>query len=140
MRLLQGETVVFNAIDSGTTQDKVARDKLLSNCMAAHKIELKVNAQVMLIKNMDETLVNGSLGRVVGFMTDKAWEMTQQEGGLDPIEDDSEGFDRDEGDDLLTKRKKRIKAQLALLSAKDNAQKYPLVQFAVADGKFSIVW
>ena len=30
-------------------------------------LEIKIDAQVMLIKNMDENLVNGSLGRVLGF-------------------------------------------------------------------------
>ena len=36
--------------------------------MAPSKLTLKIDSQVMLIKNLDETLVNGSIGRVVGFM------------------------------------------------------------------------
>jgi ATP-dependent DNA helicase PIF1 len=35
--------------------------------MAPASITLKTNAQVMLIKNVDETLVNGSMGKVIGF-------------------------------------------------------------------------
>ena len=35
--------------------------------MAPVSITLKTNAQVMLIKNVDETLVNGSMGKVIGF-------------------------------------------------------------------------
>lgn len=45
------------------------RDKILSQFMAPAKIFLKVGAQVMLIKNTDETLVNGSIGKVVAFLT-----------------------------------------------------------------------
>lgn len=35
--------------------------------MAVSQLELKLDAQVMLIKNIDEELVNGSIGRVIGF-------------------------------------------------------------------------
>lgn len=41
-------------------------EKVLSQFMAPPKIFLKKEAQVMLIKNMDETLVNGSTGVVKG--------------------------------------------------------------------------
>ncbi|KAI1495698.1 hypothetical protein F5X99DRAFT_109039 [Biscogniauxia marginata] len=37
---------------------------LLANMMAPKAIYLKKGAQVMLIKNMDDNLVNGSLGKV----------------------------------------------------------------------------
>ncbi|KAI0634608.1 hypothetical protein C8Q77DRAFT_769183 [Trametes polyzona] len=33
------------------------------------QLVLKANAQVMLVKNVDEKLVNGSVGRVLGFFT-----------------------------------------------------------------------
>lgn len=36
--------------------------------MAPHRLSLRIDAQVMLIKNMDETLVNGSIGRIVNFV------------------------------------------------------------------------
>lgn len=42
---------------------------IAKHTIAEPKITLKVGAQVMLIKNLDDTLVNGSIGRVVGFMT-----------------------------------------------------------------------
>jgi ATP-dependent DNA helicase PIF1 len=58
---------VFVAVDNGTIQDLAHREKLLSNFMAPHKLVLKVDAQVMLIKNVDETLVNGTMGRVLRF-------------------------------------------------------------------------
>ena len=58
----------FAARDSGSaSEDK--RKKLLENMVAQGRLELKKDAQVMLIKNMDENLVNGSVGRVLGFYT-----------------------------------------------------------------------
>jgi ATP-dependent DNA helicase PIF1 len=73
MRQLEGDTVCYNAEDSGTIQDARFRDKLLSSCMAPPKIELKIHSQVMLIKNHDDSLVNGSLGRVIGFVNEKSY-------------------------------------------------------------------
>ncbi|PGH03558.1 ATP-dependent DNA helicase PIF1 [Blastomyces parvus] len=67
MNRLSGETMVFTAVDSGTMQNETQRSQLLADCVAP-TIQLKKGAQVMLIKNMDESLVNGSLGKVVAFM------------------------------------------------------------------------
>lgn len=36
--------------------------------MAPKKVTLRVGAQVMLIKNVDESLVNGSMGKVLRFV------------------------------------------------------------------------
>jgi len=58
----------YVSVDGGIIQDFAQREKLLSNFMAPHKLELKPEAQVMLIKNVDETLVNGSMGRVLRFV------------------------------------------------------------------------
>jgi ATP-dependent DNA helicase PIF1 len=41
---------------------------MLANFMAPQKLILRLDAQVMLIKNADENLVNGSVGRVVRFV------------------------------------------------------------------------
>jgi len=59
--------MVFKALDGGTLQDKDQREKQLANFMAPRELKLKVNSQVMLIKNMDDSLVNGSIGKVVKF-------------------------------------------------------------------------
>ena len=74
MRSLQGETFTFDARDGGAMLEKAQRDRLLANCMAPESIQLKKGAQVMLIKNIDESLVNGSLGKVVGFMDESKFD------------------------------------------------------------------
>ncbi|KAF7331703.1 ATP-dependent DNA helicase PIF1 [Mycena kentingensis (nom. inval.)] len=57
---------VFNSRDSGSApEDK--RKKLLESMMAPQELVLKAGAQVMLIKNIDEQLVNGSVGKILGF-------------------------------------------------------------------------
>lgn len=78
MRNLEGEVKIFEAKDSGSIAEKSFRDKLLANCMAVECLTLKKGAQVMLIKNIDETLVNGSLGQIIGFMSEQAFDNYQQ--------------------------------------------------------------
>ena len=43
------------------------REGILSGVLAEKTLELKKGAQVMLVKNVDEMLVNGCVGQVVGF-------------------------------------------------------------------------
>ncbi|KAN0079812.1 PIF1-like helicase domain containing protein [Tylopilus felleus] len=43
------------------------REGLLSGILAEKTLELKKGAQVMLVKNVDEMLVNGCVGQVIGF-------------------------------------------------------------------------
>ena len=68
LRRIKGPKVVFRSYDTGTMDDENARDKLLGNFLAPKQIALKRGAQVMMVKNMDETLVNGSLGKVIDFI------------------------------------------------------------------------
>ncbi|TPX77514.1 hypothetical protein CcCBS67573_g01230 [Chytriomyces confervae] len=64
LNALPGEIWAHNAKLEG---DDMYADKL-KDCLAPERLELKVGAQVMLIKNLpDISLVNGSLGRVIGF-------------------------------------------------------------------------
>lgn len=68
LKALPSHTREFLSRDSGTAQPE-RRATVLSNMVAQDKVHLKVDAQVMLVKNVDEVLVNGSVGRVLGFFT-----------------------------------------------------------------------
>ncbi|CCD24793.1 DNA helicase PIF1 NDAI_0D04800 [Naumovozyma dairenensis CBS 421] len=65
---LPGLTHTFESIDGGELQDQEMKERLLQNFLAPKTLQLKVGAQVMMIKNMDETLVNGSLGKILAFV------------------------------------------------------------------------
>lgn len=65
---LPGIANTFLAIDGGTLQDQEAKNRLLQNFLAPQVLQLKVGSQVMMIKNIDSTLVNGSLGKVIDFI------------------------------------------------------------------------
>jgi ATP-dependent DNA helicase PIF1 len=86
MSHLRGESKTFYAKDSGlATGDQ--RQKLLENFMAQEVLHLAVGAQVMLIKNIDETLVNGSMGIITSFKDPRVFgadfdaEFSTKEGG-----------------------------------------------------------
>ncbi|KAI9064014.1 hypothetical protein FKP32DRAFT_588148 [Trametes sanguinea] len=65
---ITGKEQVYTAYDGGSIQDLQQREKMLANFMAPKRLVLKEGAQVMLIKNMDETLVNGTMGKILGFV------------------------------------------------------------------------
>jgi ATP-dependent DNA helicase PIF1 len=67
MQHLKTEQHTYMATDGGALQDPAQRDKMLANFMPPKQLMLRVDAQVMLIKNMDELLVNGSMGKVIRF-------------------------------------------------------------------------
>lgn len=124
LRALPGQVYKYDAYDSG---EPTIRERLLQNMMAPKSIELKKGAQVMLIKNMDETLVNGSLGTVEGFMSETTFEMT---GGGD--------FEQAADDGADPSVRKRIKAFARQLdragSPVSDGREYPVVRFHAVDG------
>lgn len=65
---LTGPSFKYEARDSGSAPPE-KRAKLLDNMVATRLLELKQDSQVMLIKNVDESLVNGTVGKVLGFHT-----------------------------------------------------------------------
>jgi ATP-dependent DNA helicase PIF1 len=70
MRLdaLKTELQIYRSRDTGNaTSDR--KETIFKNMFAQGLLEIKVDAQVMLIKNVDGSLVNGSVGRVLGFYT-----------------------------------------------------------------------
>lgn len=132
MQSLQGEVIRFDASDGGAIKDRFQRDKLLANCMAPQTLHLKLGAQVMLIKNMDEGLVNGSLGIVKEFMNEKTFEIMhpiENIGGSESVLSDGEE------DDLNNQRKRQ---RLLALSAEGSGpgRKWPRVRFQLADGTY----
>lgn len=129
MQNLDGKSWEFKADDGGAILDRSARDRLLSNCMAAPLITLKRGAQVMLIKNIDETLVNGSVGKVVAFMDEKTFDIYHED------EDEFQAVETmDLNDGEMTGSRKKLKALINKEGLGDTSQKWPLVRFALADG------
>ncbi|KAM3160668.1 ATP-dependent DNA helicase RRM3 [Lachancea thermotolerans] len=66
---LPGDVKVFHAQDQATSDNPYLL-KILDSLMVEKNIALKEDAQVMMIKNMDETLVNGSVGKLLFFTTE----------------------------------------------------------------------
>ena len=129
MANLRGKSYDFPADDGGSILDKAQREKLLANCMAPQNLTLKKGAQVMLIKNIDETLVNGSIGKVIAFMDEKMFDIYHE---------DEEGFQAVETMDIneedMTESRKKLRAMISKDLVGDTSRKWPLVRFAIADG------
>lgn len=117
----------FDAEDGGLIQDIAQRDKLLSNCMAPAKITVKKGAQVMLIKNIDDGLVNGSIGKVVGFMDEKTFDYYHEN------EDEFQPGATQDDEEEMSRAKLKLKAMMADLPG-STSRKWPLVRFSIADG------
>ncbi|SCU86897.1 LAME_0D08064g1_1 [Lachancea meyersii CBS 8951] len=66
---LAGEVKIFQAQDQ-TTSDNPHLLKILDSLMVDKHLALKEDAQVMMVKNVDETLVNGSVGKLLFFTTE----------------------------------------------------------------------
>lgn len=81
---LGGNTHTFDALETGSAEREF-RDKLLENIMVPKKLTLKAGAQVMMLKNMDPNLVNGSIGVVVGFMSPHNFIAAENAADLDII-------------------------------------------------------
>lgn len=132
MRMLSGQEMKFEAVDSGVS-DLTVRNKMLANFMAPEVISLKKGAQVMLIKNMDTALVNGSLGKVVSFMDEATFSVYKDEEETFLQAQEPEG-----GSDEDEKAAARAKiAQARLKATGDRVPRYwPMVRFALPDGTF----
>ncbi|GAA5974457.1 hypothetical protein JCM11641_003225 [Rhodosporidiobolus odoratus] len=132
LRALKGDEHTFKSEDTTADPDP-ARQKTnpyLNNFMAPDSLTLKVGAQVMLIKNLDLTLVNGTVGTVVGFgvpeLEGEDEDSGLRGGGVGGVGD--EVFLTADGTEL------RIKPEL---SAMDARKKQRIVD-AVASGKIEL--
>lgn len=72
MSQLSGTAVKFEAQDVYMSDIAQEQGKL-ELLMCPKELVVKRGAQVMLIKNLDDTLVNGSLGKVIGFMSESSF-------------------------------------------------------------------
>lgn len=129
MRNLQGQEYIFASRDGGAIVDQAQRDKLLQNCMAPASISLKKGAQVMLIKNVDESLVNGSLGRIMGFMDERQFDNytnNEEDYAMKP-----DGTIASTVDNELSTQEN---AKKRMMDSFTTAKKWPVVRFAIADG------
>jgi len=138
---LKTKSQIYESRDTGTATDE-RRTAILKNMVAQRALEIKVDAQVMLIKNVDENLVNGSVGRVLGFymvseVCGSGGEITSKGGngfirkvllnddGKTPVqkkvaERENEGVDE----------KPKPKS-----SSQESTEKFPLVEFRTPLGK-----
>jgi ATP-dependent DNA helicase PIF1 len=133
MRSLQGKSYTFQAEDSGTIADTAMRAKLLSNMMAPETLTLKKGAQVMLIKNMDESLVNGSTGKVNAFMSEKTFEIFDHDPNVFESTEE-EDLDLQRADPLMYESRMKLRAFANKDSTGDTGRVWPLVRFKLADG------
>lgn len=142
---LAGKAQVYKALDGGTLPPDVI-PMILLNVMAPQRLFLKKDAQVMCIKNFDETLVNGSLGTVIDFMDRQTYmkaygsqpEDSDLPGESDYIFNSMSDKDDQELPEALKKLQKDNRERKEVLSedieecTKD--RKYPLVKFMLPDG------
>jgi ATP-dependent DNA helicase PIF1 len=122
MSRLRGESKTYYAKDGGSASG-VQRQKLLDNFMAQETLHLTVGAQVMLIKNIDDTLVNGSMGIVVAFQEPNVYS-----------EDRRAEFPRDRGrNENVYKLQERRNADVPPSVLEGEPQKVGVVQALVLD-------
>ena len=66
---LKGDPVVYEAED--TIRIRSGGERLLESCSASVTLTVKTGAQVMLVKNLSQTLVNGTVGVLTSFVNIK---------------------------------------------------------------------
>ncbi|GAA5871155.1 hypothetical protein JCM3774_006807 [Rhodotorula dairenensis] len=92
LRALPGVEVSYKAVDSANGSSNptdLQKSTYLQNFMAPETLVIKVGAQVMLIKNLDVDLVNGTIGKVVkigipDLQDDDEDEENAIDGAIDP--------------------------------------------------------
>lgn len=129
LQALNGDGWTYNSTDSGSVQPD-QRAKLLSSFMATSSLELRLEAQVMLIKNMDETLVNGSMGKVIGFEYKSLYE-SDSSGRWIRDYDDTLGDDDEDQARLAFRAEQRAKLRA---SHSNEMRPNPVVRFSTPIG------
>ena len=132
MTNLSGSEMVFTAMDSGS-QDPVTRKKTLSNSLAPEVLTVKKGAQVMLIKNLDLGLVNGSIGRVQCFMNEHDFSIYQGNEEMYLQSHEPEDVGDPEQNAINAKARAAINAARLKTNAPP-ARVWPVVRFSMPDG------
>lgn len=86
LRALPGKEYSFKAVDEVNGSSSPAdtqKSTYLQNFMAAETLVIKVGAQVMLIKNLDVDLVNGTIGKVTKIGIPELQEDDDDENAMD---------------------------------------------------------
>lgn len=138
---LKTEPLIYESRDTGNATEE-RKATILKNMVAQRVLEIKADAQVMLIKNVDENLVNGSVGRVLGFymiseVCGSSGEITSKGGN---------GFIRKvllEDDGKTPAQKKGVERESQSVDVKpksksgsqESTEKFPLVEFRTPLGK-----
>lgn len=141
LNALKTQLKTYESRDTGSaTHDR--REKILGNMVAQRVLKIKVDAQVMLIKNVDENLVNGTVGRVLGYYMTS--EICGSGGEITPR--GGNGFIRNVllGDDGKTPAEERVAEGGSKstgtepnqkYSSRESTEKFPLVEFRTPSGK-----
>jgi ATP-dependent DNA helicase PIF1 len=79
---------------------------------------------------MDESLVNGLLGKVIDFMDENMFDRRYHGNEGEYQADEDLGFD----DESMDQSKKELRAMLNKDAPGDTAKKWPLVRFVISDG------
>jgi len=138
MSRLRGESKTYHAKDGGLATG-VQRQKLLDNFMAQETLHLTVGAQVMLIKNIDDTLVNGSMGIIVAFQEpnvyseDRRAEFPRDRGRNESVYKIQERRYADVPPSALEGEPQKVGVVQAL-ALDEAARKKPIVDFSVPGG------
>lgn len=67
LKTMKGPMVVFEACHGGNIKDTEDYEIINKASMLADSIPLKIGSKVMITKNVDHTLYNGTTGTIVGF-------------------------------------------------------------------------
>lgn len=139
------ESTIYTSRDSGS-ENQEHRATILKNMVASHVLEIKVDAQVMLIKNVDENLVNGSIGKVLGFYSSS--EVCGSEGDISPtcgngfirrVLLQNDGKTPAEWEDMEREYEKNNSRPKSKISRSVSAEKFPLVEFRTNSGKEAVL-
>ena len=128
MQNLSGELMMYEANDGGLA-DLQIRERALQYFMAPPRVCLKKGAQVMLIKNMDGGLVNGSLGKVISFMDENMYQFYRKD---EETFMEAQRSDAPSDDEEIKKAKKMFEAAVRR-DGVSIGRKWPMVRFTLPD-------